>query len=187
MEGKISVVNWPEQYPYCPEVNFSLENKGRSLLLSFSVREDRTIARSSFDNDKVWEDSCVEFFIQFDGEDKYYNLEASCNGFVLLGYRKDRSSAEHAPQEVLDKIVRTTSLEKGTHFAERHVGEWTLSLEIPAEVFWKSGIQDLSKVHAKGNFYKIADALFQPHYVTWAPISTPQPDYHRPEFFQPIF
>ncbi|MDE5921249.1 MAG: hypothetical protein K2G82_06535, partial [Paramuribaculum sp.] len=23
----------------------------------------------------------------------------------------------------------------------------------------------------------------EPHYLSWAPITTPQPDFHRPEFF----
>jgi hypothetical protein len=110
MKDKVAVINWPEQFPDCPEVSFSLENTGDTLQLNFKVREDRSIARSTFDNDRVWEDSCVEFFIQFEGEQEYYNLEASCNGFILLGYRKDRSSAEHAPQEVMDKIIRKPSL-----------------------------------------------------------------------------
>jgi hypothetical protein len=186
MKDKVAVINWPEQFPDCPEVSFSLENTGDTLQLNFKVREDRSIARSTFDNDRVWEDSCVEFFIQFEGEQEYYNLEASCNGYILLGYRKDRSSAEHAPQEVMDKIIRKPSLGKGVVFEEQHVEEWTLALEIPVEAFWKSNLKDFSTVKAKGNFYKIADALARPHYVSWAPISTEKPDYHRPEFFQNI-
>ena len=37
-----------------------------------------------------------------------------------------------------------------------------------------------------GNIYKCGDLLPQPHFVTLFPIQAPQPDYHRPEFFQPL-
>ena len=36
------------------------------------------------------------------------------------------------------------------------------------------------------NFYKCADLTSTPHFLSWAPIDTPEPDFHRPEFFAPI-
>jgi hypothetical protein len=47
----------------------------------------------------------------------------------------------------------------------------------------KDGKPSLSGLRAKANFYKCGDGLTVPHFVTWAPISTEKPDYHRPEFF----
>ncbi|MDE6137165.1 MAG: hypothetical protein K2F97_06800, partial [Muribaculaceae bacterium] len=38
-------------------------------------------------------------------------------------------------------------------------------------------------VEMRGNFYKCASATSQPHYLSWNPIDTPEPDFHRPEFF----
>ena len=48
--------------------------------------------------------------------------------------------------------------------------------------------QELSEEQLKGktfraNFYKCGDMLSVPHYVTWNPVGTPKPDYHRPEYF----
>ena len=35
----------------------------------------------------------------------------------------------------------------------------------------------------RANFYKCADASSHPHWLTWAPVRLPQPDFHRKEFF----
>ena len=35
----------------------------------------------------------------------------------------------------------------------------------------------------RANFYKCADASSHPHWLTWAPVDWPQPDFHRKEFF----
>ncbi len=35
----------------------------------------------------------------------------------------------------------------------------------------------------RANFYKCADSSSHPHWLTWAPIEWPKPDFHRKEFF----
>ncbi|MCK7536290.1 MAG: carbohydrate-binding family 9-like protein [Marinilabiliales bacterium] len=35
----------------------------------------------------------------------------------------------------------------------------------------------------RANFYKCGDKLSNPHFVTWNPVGTEKPDYHRPEYF----
>jgi len=35
----------------------------------------------------------------------------------------------------------------------------------------------------RANFYKCGDKLTVPHYVTWNPVGTENPDYHQPEHF----
>ena len=194
LDGLVACVNWPDSFPDRPEVHFSLENRGDRLLLAWQVSEPRSIARVTQDNGTVWKDSCVEFFIRFEGEEKYYNLEASCNGHILLAWRQDRKHFEHAPQEVLDRIIRRPSLGMGITFEEcelpsrpaEGIPSWSLELEIPASAFWHSGLKDFSDLHASGNFYKTGDALSRPHYLSWAPIQTEKPDFHRPEFFREL-
>jgi hypothetical protein len=61
---------------------------------------------------------------------------------------------------------------------------WELALVIPASTF---GLETFSGLHARGNFYKCGDRLPVPHYVSWAPIATPKPDFHRPEYFDELF
>ena len=67
------------------------------------------------------------------------------------------------------------------------IGPWGLDLLIPAAALWHNPGLDFKGLHARGNFYKCGDGLKVPHYVTWAPIATEKPDYHRPEFFGELF
>ena len=55
-----------------------------------------------------------------------------------------------------------------------------LALDIPASTF---GLETFAGLQARGNFYKCGDRLPVPHYLSWAPIGTPKPDFHRPEYF----
>lgn len=186
MNGKINLVNWPGLFPDKPEVSFSLNATADRLLLHFTVREEQTVASATHNFDEVWKDSCCELFIMFEGEDKYYNLETSCNGYQLLSYRKDRFGSEAASEETMSKIICRTSLEKHAVFPATHIDEWSLDIEIPAEVFWHSNIRDFRQVKAKGNVYKCVENLPRQHFLSWAPIESERPDFHRPEFFKPL-
>ena len=64
----IACNNWPEEYPYAPEVSFRMFHTGAQLLLRFDVRECCTMALVTEDNGEVWTDSCVEFFIAPDSD-----------------------------------------------------------------------------------------------------------------------
>ena len=33
------------------------------------------------------------------------------------------------------------------------------------------------------NFYKCGDKQVEPHYLSWNPVLTDNPDFHRPEYF----
>ena len=67
----VACCNWPEQYPYAPEVSFRMFHTGASLMLRFDVAERWTMARVTEDNGEVWTDSCVEFFIAPDDSGYY--------------------------------------------------------------------------------------------------------------------
>lgn len=183
----VACCNWPGQFPYSPQVKASVCHLGDRLLLKFDVREKYTAALVDTDNGIVWDDSCVEFFIAFEGDEGYYNLEANCTGHVLLAHRLGQNEGvELAPEEMLAQIVRTPSLGREP-FAER-VGDnrWTLELEVPVSCFFLHHIRNLSGCRARCNVYKCGDRLSEPHYLSWRPVLTETPQFHRPEFFAPI-
>lgn len=186
MNGTLSSVNWPEQFPDKPQVWFSIECNKKTMNVRFKVKECETLARATHNFDKVWMDSCCELFIMFEGESKYYNLETSCNGYQLFAYRTGRFDPENASEDVMEKIICKTSLEKHATFGPTHIEEWSLDIEIPAEAFWHSGIKDFRSVKATGNIYKCNQGLERQHFLSWAPIQTPKPDFHCPEFFRPL-
>ncbi len=88
--------------------------------------------------------------------------------------------------EDLGKIVRITSVEGLPAVTEPldYAGglwNWRVMLVIPFEVI---GVDpDSLPEKLLGNFYKCGDLTAHPHYVTWSPVGTPGPDFHRPEFF----
>lgn len=178
----IDVTNW-EAYPYKPEVKFRIAYTGTSILLEYVVKEASVRAKYGNDNGSVWTDSCVEFF-SIPGQDGiYYNLECNCIGTILLAAGSGRSNREPATPEVMNKILRYSSL--GDKPFEERIGEteWSVSLIIPYTAFFKSNVTSLDGKEIRANFYKCGDELKTPHFVSWNPIKTDKPDFHRPEFF----
>ena len=186
MPLSVSCCNWPEHFPYTPEMNLRLFHTGSHLVLDYTVREAYTAARVREDLGEVWTDSCCEFFLQPRGEGNYYNIEATCIGRILIGWRPGREGAVHAPKELLDRVLRYPSL--GTEPFEEKVGDnrWRLTLAIPVEAIFADRLETFSGLEARFNCYKCGDNLSRPHYISLAPIATPAPDVHRPEYFSPI-
>lgn len=182
----IDCCNWPKEFSYAPRVCFRLFHTGSDLMLRFEVKERYTAARVDRDNGEVWTDSCVEFFIAPD-RCGYYNFETTCIGHLLLAYRVSRNEGvEHASHAVIDTIIRTPSL-PATTFEEREGdNHWTLTLRIPATALFRHKISDWSGMEARINLFKCGDKLSHPHFLSWQPIRTEKPDFHRPEFFENV-
>ena len=178
--NKIDTVNWNE-FPYKPEVEFRAAHTGDSLILNYRVTEEAVRAAAQTDNGLVWEDSCVEFFVTFDDK-KYQNIECNCTGTILSAVGPDRDHRELAPTELLAAVQRHSSLKADSLPAEGPVS-WEVSLIVPVETFFASGLKSLSGVKARCNFYKCGDKLPTPHFLSWNPIRVANPDFHRPEYF----
>ncbi len=183
---KIGCCNWPAEFPYAPEVSFRMFHTGSMLMLRYEVAEKYTAARVTEDNGEVWTDSCAELFIAPDNTG-YYNIEATCIGKILISNRKSRTEGVvPATQEVMDKVVRTPSL--GSEPFEERTGDnrWTLTLAIPPQALFRHEIKDWSGLKVRMNLYKCGDSLSEPHFLSWQPIATENPDFHRPEYFTEV-
>ena len=182
---KIACCNWAEEYPYAPEVTFKMFHTGEKLYLRFDVAEGYTAARVGEDNGEVWTDSCCEFFLSLDDE-AYYNVETTCIGKMLIGYRKKGQDVIHAGEDVLSQVERHTSL--GTETFEERVGEnkWSLMLGLPTSIMHQHKVESWDGLKLKVNLYKCGDNLSKPHFLSWQPIALPQPCFHCPEFFTAV-
>ena len=58
---------------------------------------------------------------------------------------------------------------------------WTLQFCIPFEIIDEIFGGHTTTIYV--NLYKCGDETQNTHYATYYPITTEQPDYHRPEFF----
>ena len=177
--------NWPQAYPDSPQVNFAIAHNGESIFLEFEVREQWSRAMEGMEG-RVWEDSCVEMFLSPSPQDGiYYNLECNCAGNFLLRAGRDRHERVSPSPEVLSSIKAFSSVPGGP-FEKKHLDCWKVALIIPKEAFFLHDVKTLDGAHFKGNFYKCGDLLPQPHFLSYGPIDTPSPDFHRPEFFVDI-
>ena len=105
--------------------------------------------------------------------------------------RKTKKSAAPGKAHAEEKHTRTAGkpkAERSAKTARPPKAEKPLKMEKPpktekhlkAEKHLKT--ENLPKA-VRGNFYKCGDKTAHPHFVSWNPVGTPSPDFHRPEFF----
>jgi len=177
----VAHINWP-QHPYCPVVSFRIGHVQTEIWLAFAVSEARIRALETRTQGEVYRDSCVEFFVSFDRA-HYYNFEVNCIGTPHFAYGPDRHTRTLLSLPLMAQIETQSSLGKQP-FDEKAGGfEWSLTARIPVACFAHDAIASLSGMRATANFYKIGSSLSVPHFLTWNPVRTAEPDYHRPEFF----
>lgn len=177
----IQQISWAD-YPYKPNVTFSINCNDDHIFLKFFVCEE-TIRAVNFNlNGKVYEDSCVEFFIAFDGDENYYNLEFNCFGICRAGYGKSKQDRVLLAEDMLRKIKYQPFVIPSTADGLNEI-YWELTLIIPIEVFHFSAVGKLKNKNARANFYKCGDLLPRPHFLSWCKITNDTPNFHLPQFF----
>lgn len=179
-------LNWADEFPYRPEVSFRTFHNDEFLFLEYDVREKCTAALEMTDGNDVYRDSCVEFFVQREGSDHYCNFEWNAIGTLCMSRRTGRFDPVHAPKDVLGSVLSASTFGRKPFSEISGDNVWTLRVAVPCSAFFGENLSSWRGARLRGNFYKCGDALSTPHYLTWAPVSTPSPDYHRPEFFRPI-
>ena len=181
----VECVNWPEQFPYKPITIFDIARSETALYIKYFVRGNCLLALNSEDNSPVWQDSCVEFFVQVPGETEYYNFEFNCIGTALASRRQSREICTHFSPEKMACIERYASAGHKPFQEMQGIFAWELLVSIPFDLIGVNPESLPEKLYA--NFYKCADNSSLPHYLSWSPIETENPDFHRPEFFGEIY
>ncbi|WP_168187552.1 carbohydrate-binding family 9-like protein [Pedobacter sp. G11] len=171
---------WPE-FVTDTKASFSIAHNKDLIFLKYHVQEQYLIANEGY-NGNIHNDSCVEFFVAFDGDKGYYNLEFNCLGFSKIGYGKDRSERVLLPLEVVKKL-RSHSRISSDLMDDRDGFEWEILLIIPKQTFIHHQIKSFGEIKARGNFYKCGDGLPQPHFLSWNMINSKNPDFHQRESF----
>lgn len=180
----ISSLNWPEAYPYRPLATFAAAHDGKSLWVDFLVRCNYLRAENYTDQSPVSQDSCVEIFLQPQEGGEYWNFEFNCIGAINASHRLTRPQPTRLDAGELARIVRHPSCGSRPFCELEGLFTWNLLVRIPLDILGVDASQ--GPVALRGNFYKCASACTLPHYLSWNPIDTPAPDFHRPEFFGDI-
>ncbi len=177
----IEQVNWPS-FSYRPLTTVCIGRSFDSIYILFQVHGNCLRAVHTRDNEPVHQDSCVEFFVKRADSDDYFNFEFNCIGTCKAArHHGSRENAADLSLEELASVERWSSLGRRAFNEMSGIFSWELCVRIPF------GLIDVLPGSLPpvllGNFYKCADATEQPHYVSWSPIKTERPDFHRPEFF----
>jgi hypothetical protein len=182
----LNKVNWLEwkEFPYQPEVQFRIAHDDSLLFLKYYVKEEHILARRTDPNSAVHRDSCVEFFVDPIQNGNYYNFEFNCIGTTHLAYGPRRGERTFIPAELIENEIKTWSTLGNQSFEEKSGAfEWEMVVVIPASIFIHNEGLNFSKLISNANFYKCGDDTTKPHYLSWNPVKTPKPDFHRPEYF----
>jgi len=174
----VDIVNWAA-YPHIPEVVVYTGHSGTHLWLHYDVKNDYLRFENWADQEPVWQDACVEFFMSVAGE--YRNFEFNCLGVCLSAVGPDRHSRISISKEELSKIIRYPEFTPENIPQSGKQADWSITVGIPFDL---TGLKP--GITFRGNFYKCGDETKIPHYLSWAPISTAKPDFHLPEFFGEI-
>lgn len=176
----VDCVNWPEAFPYAPLCGGRVARTRDALVVDFRVSGLDLRARNTADNGRQWEDSCVEVFIQDPDGAPYYNFEINALGKVLACKGPERHNRTPRPAEEMEQILRFTQMEGGP-LEQEGIHTWRVGVVIPFRLL---GIDPERLPRSiKANFYKCGDKTAHPHFLSWSPVETPKPDFHRPEFF----
>lgn len=182
----IDTVNWAD-YPYRPYAAVSAAYTWEYLYLHFCVEEEGVRAVYARDLEPVNEDACVEFFVANAEGTRYWNFEFNCIGCCNASERISKTEGvRRLSDDERQAIGRYASL-GGQPFGTRAgLQRWTLGVRIPLPLLHILPAMltgGSAPLVLRGNFYKCGDKTLCPHYLSWAPVASPVPAFHRPDCF----
>lgn len=167
----VDKVNW-QKFDYVPNTTAKILYNDDGIYVQMQTDEADLFASRTKQNSDISNDSCMEFFFRpNENDNRYLNFEFNPFAAMYLACRTDRYDPVH-PDADKNFFDAQTYVEEG---------KWILQYFIPF-----SFIDGIFGSHTKkmyGNLFKCGVDTKIVHYATYAPINTPEPDFHRPECF----
>ncbi len=173
-----------------PRTRCRLAHDASGLAGIFHVEDRYVRAVHGRFGDPVYEDSCVEIFLQPVAGRGYLNFEMSCAGTLRVSHITDHrrvpggfaaftplSEDEGRLVEIHGSLPRRVDPEIATPLT------WQLSFFIPQALF-ESRVGRLGPLAGqtwRGNLYKCGDRTSHPHWASWTPL--PERNFHLPDCF----
>lgn len=156
-----------------------------ALHLQFRVFEEAPVMRHRQHGDPVYQDSCVEFFLQPmpARESRYLNFELNAAGVLLLEIGEQGQQRKRILPEAASQFGIRTAL--GLWNRECRRMHWELNLRIPFAFlkYWFPDFKAERGTVMRGNFYKCGDLTPAPHYMSWSPVQSDTPNFHLIDSF----
>lgn len=149
------------------------------LYIHLFCEEPNPVSKETQLDGEVCMDSCMEFFLGMHDvgieDNRYLNIECNSLGVTHIGFGDNRDNRVFLDSLGIERFPVAVNLgENG----------WEVFAFVPEEALKKIfGIADVNEDTVMvGNFYKCDENANAP-FGTWAPVTAPQPDFHRPECF----
>lgn len=163
---------------YTPKVYAQIIYNDLGFEIKFTVHESEPLTEKTQHCDNIHEDSCVEFFANFDPEhsNKYMNFEVNANGIMKAAIRTDRQNFNFLSLEDIADLNIETMIEEES---------WSVSYKIKTSLLQKFYPEfDIKKSrYIKANLYKCGEKTKIKHYLSLYELKCENPDFHRPEYF----
>lgn len=176
----VDTLNWPKEYGTVAPTTLALAHDDKNIYLFFHVFSPAFRCVNEGAQVPVSEDCCVEAFLQPQKGGEYWNFEFNAACAINASHRLERPTPTRLTSEECESVF-TEAWFFGPRNAEGKPADWSLFIEIPLTLLGLENCAPGTEIH--GNFYSCASKAKIPYYQSWAPIKTPKPDFHRPEFF----
>lgn len=173
-----------------PRTRARLLRVGDTLAGVFRVEDRWVVARHTRYGDPVYEDSCVEIFLEPLPGRGYLNFEMSAGGALLVGHVTDprRVPGGFAGYSRLDEreasgVRLRSSLPPRVDPESEEPLDWQLAFEIPKALLEArlGPLGPLAGQAWRANLFKCADRSSHPHWASWAPLD--ERNFHLPRCF----
>lgn len=178
--------SWPHLFPYVPMTAVDVAYCDRGLVFRFTSYGKGLRCQFTEDGSDVYKDSCVEIFMQRPNDEKYYNFEFNCCGVCDASYRQSRSVSTPFSEAQYMKLERHSSIHREVFDDPYNMRCFTVTCLIPYSLIGIDCIEQLPEF-IKFNFYRCGDETSIPHFASWMPIDSDEPNFHLPQFFKPLY
>ena len=165
---------WLEKVPVRAWAQLCYDEQGIWVRMEAEESPVRATLREPLD--EVYQDSCLEFFLAPDPADsRYINFEFNPLGNIYLGFGSTRSTRVRQIVSSVEAVFQAKPF-----FTEQG---WGIIYHIPFAFICNFFPNFQPRGEMAGNFYKCGDLTQQPHYMSWMPMHTDLPDFHRRQDF----
>ncbi len=164
-----------------PRVQAQVTWDDTALYVRLRAYERGVYATRLAPNSSVWNDSCLEFFVDLcpDERQAYINIEINALGTMLLGFGDDQTCAMQ-PYDPADFDVRPQ-----LHLCDADP-YWQLTYRVPFAAMepYFGTITPKAGMVFRGNFYKCGDETGSPHFGSWNQVDpTTNASFHTYAYF----
>lgn len=183
--AKINSFHWEHVNPFRPESYAQLCGvRGKGIFARLWSYEENPRCNYTKQDEPIYEDSCLELFLQPVPErPEYINFEMNCKGVYLSQFGEQREK-----RVFLKDFCSIEPSNSCFEIIENEKSAWGVEIFISEALIGKIYDIDfvLSPCEIIGNFYKCGDQTLKPHFAAFFPVNSAELGFHNPACFGKI-